>query len=407
VTETIHALTIERLQVLIRASEVSPVAVVDACLGRIDSLNGRLNAFATVVADAAREAAREADAEIRAGQWRGPLHGIPVGIKDFYDTAGIRTTAGFEQFRNRVPRTDATAVAKLKNAGAIIVGKTNMHRLGMGTTGLDSCFGPVSNPLNAAYIPGGSSSGSAAAVAAGLCYATIDTDAIGSCRLPAACCGVVGFKGTYGLVSANGILDGEKADEAILWLAHPGITARSVADAAIVLKSVADPDQYLRISSGEPDADSGLSARVGVVDNFQADADVARVFGAAVETLKRSGGEFVAARAPFDIPPFGDLRSIESDRRTIADRAFRDMEVLILPTTATTVPTVESARGNAQALSPANTLFANYFGLPAITIPCGFDRNGLPLGLQIVGKPWDDGTVLRVAGRFEAALSPR
>jgi aspartyl-tRNA(Asn)/glutamyl-tRNA(Gln) amidotransferase subunit A len=407
VTETIHALTIERLQVRIRASEVSPVAVVDACLARIDSLNGKLNAIATVVADAAREAAREADAEIRAGQWRGPLHGIPVGIKDFYDTAGIRTTAGFELFRNRVPRTDATAVARLKNAGAVIVGKTNMHRLGMGTTGLDSCFGPVINPLNAAYIPGGSSSGSAAAVAAGLCYATIDTDAIGSCRLPAACCGVVGFKGTYGLVSANGILDGEKADEAILWLAHPGITARSVADAAIVLKSVADPDQYLRISSREPDADTGPSARVGVVDNFQADAEVARVFGAAVEALKRSGGKFVAARAPLDIPPFGDLRSIESDRRTIADRAFRDMEVLILPTTATTVPTVESARGNAQALSPANTLFANYFGLPAITIPCGFDGNGLPVGLQIVGKPWDDGTVLRLADRFEAALSPR
>src|SRR5262249_5268115 len=150
VTETIHDLTIERLQVRIRASELSPVAVVEACLARIDAQNRKLNAFATVLADSALEAAREAEAEIRAGQRRGPLHGLPVGIKDFYGAAGIRPTAGFEHFRNRVPRSDATTVAKLKNAGAIIVGKTNMHRLGMGTTGLDSCFGPVINPLNAA-----------------------------------------------------------------------------------------------------------------------------------------------------------------------------------------------------------------------------------------------------------------
>jgi aspartyl-tRNA(Asn)/glutamyl-tRNA(Gln) amidotransferase subunit A len=404
VSETTHYLNIERLEVRIRASEISPVAVVDACLARIDALNDKLNAFATVVADTARERAREVEAEIRAGTWRGPLHGIPVGIKDFYDTAGLRTTAAFEHFRNRVPRTDAEAVAKLRKAGVVIVGKTNMHRLGMGTTGLDSCFGPVNNPWNAAYVPGGSSSGSAAAVAAGLCYATLDTDAIGSCRLPAACCGVVGFKGSYGLVSAKGILEGEKADETILWLAHPGITARSVADAAIVLKIVADPDEYVKISRGEPDADTGQSHRIGVVDNFQADAEVARVFDGAVEAAKRSGGEFVAARAPFDIPPFGDLRSIESDRRTISDRSFRGLDVLILPTTATSVPTVESARGNPQALSPSNTLFANYFGLPAISIPCGFDKNGLPVGLQIVGKPWGDGTVLRVARRFETAL---
>src|SRR6185295_7297661 len=137
---------------------------------------------------------------------------------------------------------DAVSVAKLKKAGAIIIGKTNMHALGMGTTGLESYFGPVKNLWNADYMPGGSSSGSAVAVATGMCYATLDTDAIGSCRLPAACCGVVGFKGTYGLISSQGILEGEKADETILWLAHPGITTRSVTDTAFVLNALAEHD---------------------------------------------------------------------------------------------------------------------------------------------------------------------
>jgi len=163
----------------IRMQKVSPLEVVGNCLKRIEDLNARLNAFITVLAKQAMEQAKEADAEIKAGKWRGPLHGVPVGIKDFYDTAGIKTTAAFEHFKDRVPRTDARGVAKLKEAGAIIIGKLNMHRLGMGTTGLDSCFGTVRNPWGAEYIPGGSSAGSAAAVASGMCYATLDTDAVG------------------------------------------------------------------------------------------------------------------------------------------------------------------------------------------------------------------------------------
>ena len=380
------------------------MAVVDTCLARIDALNGKLNAFATVLADSAREEAREAEAEIRAGRWRGPLHGVPIGIKDFYDTAGIKTTAAFEHFRNRVPQKDAAAVARLKDAGAVIIGKMNMHQLGMGTTGLESCFGPVNNPWNAGYIPGGSSSGSAAAVAAGLCYATLDTDAIGSCRLPAACCGVVGFKGTYGLVSAKGILEGEKTDEAILWLAHPGITTRSAADTGIMLKAVADPDGYAKLSRGQRDPAHDTPIRIGVVDNFTADTEIARVVRIAVDALRTSDHHFTSARAPFDIPPFGDLHSIEADRRTISERSFKDVDVLLLPTTTTTVPAVESARGKPQALAATNTLFANYFGVPAISAPCGFDERGLPVGLQIVGKPWDDGTVLRLARQLEMLL---
>jgi aspartyl-tRNA(Asn)/glutamyl-tRNA(Gln) amidotransferase subunit A len=185
---------------LLRSLRVSPVDLVITCLRRIKQLNPQLNAFVTVLPTLAMEQARQAESELKAGLWRGPLHGIPIGIKDFYDTAGIPTTAAFAHFKDRVPKTDAIVVARLKEAGAIIIGKTNMHTLGMGTTGLESYFGPVRNPWSAEHIPGGSSSGSAAAVASGMCYATVDTDAIGSCRLPAACCGVVGFKGTNGLI---------------------------------------------------------------------------------------------------------------------------------------------------------------------------------------------------------------
>src|SRR5579864_167895 len=225
----------------IRQRRISPVDVVTACLERIERLQPDLNAFITVAADSALQAARTAEREIQHGAWKGPLHGIPIGIKDFYDTAGLETTAAFEPFRHRVPRNDAVGVEKLKTAGAIIIGKMNMHTLGMGTTGLESCFGPVANPWNADYIPGGSSSGSAAAVACGLCFATLDTDAIGSCRLPAACCGVVGFKGTYGLISVQGILAGEKApEESIVWMSHAGLTTRAVEDVALLLGVLAN-----------------------------------------------------------------------------------------------------------------------------------------------------------------------
>ena len=338
-------------------------------------------------------------------RWKGPLHGIPVGIKDFYDTAGSRTTAAFEHFKNRIPKTDAVGVAKLKAAGAIVIGKTNMHRLGMGTTGLDSAFGPVRNPWNDDYIPGGSSSGSAAAVAAGLCYATLDTDAIGSCRLPAACCGVVGFKATYGLISGKGILEGEPADETILWLAHPGITTRSAMDTAFVLNALAEHAGKGDRRDFHVEALRDVKLRVGIADNFKADTEVADAFKTAVESVRALGYDITTTRAPFDIPPFGDLHAIESDRKTIADRAFKDVDVLLLPTTATTVLTVKGASANPQALSPAHTLFANYFGLPAISIPCGFDPRGLPLGLQIVGKPLGEASVLQLARQYHAVTA--
>ncbi|MFL5489681.1 MAG: amidase [Gemmatimonadaceae bacterium] len=384
----------------VQTQEVSPVEVVGACLERIEQLNPKLNAFITVLADRAIDQARTAEGEIKAGKWRGRPHGIPVAIKDFYDTAGVRTTAAFEHFKDRVPAKDAVGVARLQDAGAIIVGKTNMHQLGMGTTGLESYFGAVQNPWNDRYIPGGSSSGSAAAVASGMCYATLDTDAIGSCRLPAACCGAVGLKGTYGLVDSTGILEGEEdPGEMIRWFNSPGITARTVEDAALVLDVLA--------TRGERAASSyfdGLAKdrklRVGVGDNFRAEEDVMNAFEQAIEKIRGLGFSTRGAAVPFYDPAAG-LDNIEADRNAIAKRAFNDIDVLLLPTTTTTVPTVEHAGTNPQALSAENTMFANYYGLPAISVPCGFDKNGLPVGLQIVGKPWDEASVLHLAYRFE------
>jgi aspartyl-tRNA(Asn)/glutamyl-tRNA(Gln) amidotransferase subunit A len=385
----------------IRKQKNSPVDVVEACLKRIEDLNPKLNAFITVLADSAREQARVAEAEIKAGKWLGPLHGIPVGIKDFYDTAGIKTTAAFEHFKDRIPAKDAVAVMKLRKAGAIIIGKTNMHQLGMGTTGLDSYFGAVRNPWNADYIPGGSSSGSAAAVASGMCYATLDTDAIGSCRLPAACCGVIGFKGTYGLISSKGILEGEEADEMILWLSHPAITTRSVEDTAILLDALAERNKHTKTIDYVRALRRNRKLRIGVANNFKADKEVKACFEKAVKIIRSFGYPMKSVRAPFG-DPSGGIANIEADRKAIASQAFKDIDVLLLPTTTTTVPMIKVAGANSQALSAENTAFANYYGLPAISVLCGFDTNGLPLGLQIVSKPWAESSVLRLAYQFRA-----
>jgi len=243
-----------------------------------------------------------------------PLHGVPIGIKDFYDTAGIRTTAAFEHFRNRIPKKDARAVEKLKKAGAIIIGKTNMHTVGMGTTGLESCFGPVKNPWNPDHIPGGSSSGSAAAVASGLCYATLDTDAIGSCRLPAACCGVVGFKGSYGLIDMQGILDGEKPpDEDIVWMSHAGITTRNIGDTAIVLDVLAERPGKEE-ASFIMDLKEERLLRIGVADNSKAGREVLDAFEKAVEIIRSFG--YLVSKVAAPLADFSKgIANIVSDRK--------------------------------------------------------------------------------------------
>jgi aspartyl-tRNA(Asn)/glutamyl-tRNA(Gln) amidotransferase subunit A len=377
--------TITETSAQIRAGALSPVDVVNECLKRI-AAHSSLNAFITLLEDNALGAARDAEREIKAGRWLGPLHGIPVAIKDFYDTAGIKTTAAFKPFATRVPKQDAVAVAQLKHAGAILIGKTNMHELGMGTTSLVSAFGPVKNPVNPDYIAGGSSGGSAAAVATGMCFAALDTDAVGSCRLPAACCGVVGFKGTYGLISTQGILEGEKADPAIIALAHAGITTRSAADTLLVLKAAFPLSGTERGSEGE----------AGLVTNFKATKPVRTAFEAAIKRF----GKLAEVTAPFDNPGF-DVRNIASDRRSIAATLFKDIDFLILPTTTQTTPTVKDSTDNPLALSAENTMFANYYGLPAISVPMGSDSNGMPLGLQIVGRPGEDSTAIEFARQLE------
>jgi aspartyl-tRNA(Asn)/glutamyl-tRNA(Gln) amidotransferase subunit A len=398
-TEIFPFATIAELSQSIRRREVSPVEIVRGALARIEKANPTLNAFITVLGEEALAAAKRAEADIAAGDWRGPLHGVPVGIKDMFDTAGVKTTAAFEHFQHRTPAKDARAVAKLRQAGAIVVGKTNMHRLAMGTTSLESAHGAVRNPWNVDFIAGGSSGGSAAAVAAGLCAATLDTDAIGSCRLPAACCGATGFKGTYGLIDNAGILDGEPAEPAILWLAHAAVTTRSVEDTMLVLNILAEPpapttDYRAALERGE-------KLRIGAATNFAADADVAAAFATALHAF-RELGDVSQIDAPLETPGF-DIHNIEADRAAIAETLFRKIDVLVLPTTAARTPTVAEATGNPMALSAANTLFANYFGLPAISVPAGLDANGMPLGLQIVGKPWDERAVLRVAHLYQTA----
>lgn len=395
--------TIRQVSELLREKKLSPVELVKGCLHRIDRLQPQLNAFITVTRDVALREAACAEKELESGHWKGFLHGIPVGVKDFYDTADIRTTAAFEHFKDRVPEKDASAVEKLKKAGAIVVGKTNMHTLGMGTTGIQSYFGAARNPWNPEYIPGGSSSGSAAAVASGLCYATLDTDAIGSCRLPAACCGAVGYKGSYGLINMQGILEGEQPpDETVLWMAHAGITTRSVEDTALMLDVLAELKGHREATHYRDHLSQQRKLTIGIADDVQGDKEVCRAFEAAIEKIRSLG--YSICNVPVPRVDFGrGVGNIASDRESVAESAFKDVDLLLMPTVPTTTPLIVDAARNPQALSSEHTLFANYYGLPAISVPCGFDNHGLPLGLEMVGKPRDDGTVLQVAYHYQQA----
>src|SRR6266446_8854793 len=221
---------------LVRRKKISPVELTQACLTRIEKLTPRLNAFITVSAESALAAARSAEAEINRDAWKGPLHGIPVAVKDLLDTAGVRTTAASALFKDRVPQQDAEAVRRLKAAGAVLLGKLNMHEFAYGASSVISYFGPVRNPWDPAYSPGGSSGGSASAVAAQLCYAAIGSDTGGSIRQPASYCGIVGLKPTYGRVSTSGVIP-------LSWsLDHVGPMTRTVTDAALMLQVIAGYD---------------------------------------------------------------------------------------------------------------------------------------------------------------------
>ncbi len=428
---------IKNLSALISNKKASPVEITKACLKRIQLLNPILNAFITVTGEQALKEATLAEREIRNGKWKGPLHGIPIALKDNIDTAGVLTTAASALYKDRIPTQDAELVRRLKEAGAIIIGKTNLHEFALGTTSHISHYGPVRNPWNTAYIPGGSSGGSAVAVAAGMCYAAIGTDTGGSNRLPAACCGITGMKPTYGLISTQGIIP------VIQSIDHAGVFSRSVEDSALVLNAVSSPlgGGYKLELSG---SFSNRKAVVGVVKNYKASDEVIAVFETAVSVFRSMGFQMKPAEMPriassvnfgdseivafhgqkmnefkdaYDAVTIKDLSSLkiigitdyinqraqmEEDRITISRKLFKEMDVMILPTTTSATPTIADAKINGPfTLDPFNTDQFNYFGLPALTIPCGFDSNGLPLGLQIIGPRWGEAKVLEIASRYQ------
>jgi aspartyl-tRNA(Asn)/glutamyl-tRNA(Gln) amidotransferase subunit A len=268
----------------------------------------------------------------------------------------------------------------------------------------------VHNPWDHNYVAGGSSGGSAAAVAAGLCFATVDTDAIGSCRLPASCCGVTGFKPTFGLISTMGILAGEPVDEetaqTLAFIGHTAFTCRTAEDAAIMLNVLADSE--MSTSQEKDDYRLALASTqklsIGILKNFTATDEVRAAFLRAVETL-RALGYIIYESIQLAFPSF-DFTQIETDRETVSHTLFQESDVLLLPTTTDLTPTIAQARAaGPQAVSANNTFFCNYFGLPAISIPCGLSTNGLPLGLQIVGPQWGEGSVLAIAHAFQKATA--
>ncbi len=429
---------------LIDRREISPVELTLACLERIERLNPLLNAFITVANEQALEAAKRAESEIHSGGRRGPLHGIPIALKDNVDTAGLLTTAGSAVFADRTPEEDAEVVVRLKKAGAILLGKLNLHEFAFGTTSLISHRGAVVNPWNRERIAGGSSGGSAAAVAAGLCYGAIGTDTAGSIRLPAACCGIVGFKPTHGLVSIRGIIPLSVSFD------HAGPICRTVSDAALMLQVLAgyDPDDPCSIEATIPDYSSAFHAdppvRVGIVRRYVSSEEAQRCIASAHEALGSRGTTFCDVHLPeipgnfwkvFDAEVYAfhephlkrsaesydpatrekaeRCRGVTRDeyeegralvgrlRREITD-VFSDVDLLLTPTIPAAVPKVVDS-SDPVALSTAMTRPFNVFGLPAISVPCGFSEDETPLGLQIVGPRLGELQVLSLAHRYEQA----
>lgn len=440
---------------LLRRGSVSPVELTNDCLVRIEKLNPKLNAFITVTADSALEAARQAEAEIRRGDWRGPLHGIPLALKDLIDTAGVRTTAASLLFKDRVPVEDAEVVRRLKAAGVVLLGKQNLHEFAYGGSSMVSAFGEVRNAWNREHIAGGSSGGSATAVAAGLGYGAIGTDTAGSVREPSALCGVVGLKPTHGRVSARGVIP------LSISLDHLGPIGRTVADVAAIFAAIAGYDPADKASVNVPLEDyvtilgrKFQPLRIGLPKEFffeDLDPEVAAAIGHAVSGLAALGAEIrdielpvptdrrlqsaeaYAFHAEFvtrtpglyqpetlrrirtgqNVSPEALLdtrRELEQVRRDIVS-VFADVDVLVTPTTPIVAPPIAELKQNPDLLRPRellllrNTRPVNVWGLPAISIPCGFTEAGLPIGLQIIGPHWGEARVLQVAHAYEQATA--
>jgi aspartyl-tRNA(Asn)/glutamyl-tRNA(Gln) amidotransferase subunit A len=446
-------LSVVRAAKALRAKEVSALELADAYLRRIEQLNPRVNAYVTVTAERAREDAKRADAELAAGRPRGPLHGIPIAHKDLYETAGIRTTGGGKFHANHVPAADCTVARKLREAGTVLLGKLNTHEYAYGVTTNNPHYGATRNPWNLAHIPGGSSGGSGAAIAAGLATATTGTDTGGSIRMPASVCGVVGLKPTFGRVSKQGVLPLSYAFD------HAGPLTRTVEDAALVLNAIAGYDASdattVRVPTEDYTAQLGAGVRglrVGVPRAWffeRCDEEVAAGVEAALTELRRLGADvrdvaegvgatfaFVLAEAqeihaaslrarPED---FGaDVRALlqspapsgpalmaalrARDALTVTmRRALESVDVLVTP--ATPIPAAPIGEDSVRVGGADESVLAamirctapfNATRLPALALPCGFTRARLPIGLQIAGRPFDEAMVLRVGHAYEQA----
>ncbi len=443
--------SIREASVLLRSGKVSPVELTRECLTRIEKLNPVLNAFITITADSAMAEARRAETEITRGEWRGPLHGIPLALKDLIDTAGVLTTAASAVFKERIPAEDAEVTRRLKQAGAILLGKQNLHEFAYGGSSLVSYFGDVHNAWNPEHIAGGSSGGSATAVAAGMCYGAIGTDTAGSIREPASLCGVVGLKPTFGAVSTRGVIPLSQS------LDHVGTIARTVEDAAIIFQAIAkETDVVQGWGSASPvriEDPPAHKLRIAVPRKFfceELDPEVASAFEQALSVLSTMSDiseinlevpidrtlqkaesyayhcEFVRQspelyqpetlrriRTGEGISPEDAAqckRELQEARKQIAS-VFNDVDLLITPTTPTPAPVISELKANPDLLRPRelallrNTRPMNVWGLPAISVPCGFTQSGLPIGLQIIGPHGGESEVLQLAHAYEQATA--
>jgi aspartyl-tRNA(Asn)/glutamyl-tRNA(Gln) amidotransferase subunit A len=447
------------LSKLVQNKEISPVEIIDAHLSRIDETEPVLNSFITLLADQARTAARQAEKDIQAGRYKGPLHGIPVGLKDLYNTGGVRTTSGSKIFDNFIPAEDCTVAAKFHKAGAILLGKLNLHPFAYGTTGENPDYGHMHNPWDPEMVTGGSSGGSGSAAASGQCTIATGSDTGGSIRIPAALCGIVGLKPTYGLVSRYGLT-------LLSWsLDHAGPMVRTVEDAAITMNVIAgyDPKDVASAKVEIPDYTSALTndvrgLRIGMPKEYfetPMDPQVRKAVQDAVSVLESMGAEVKEV----SFPMFNQSQAISStvlmaeatachrdllekdghqlyepvrqrleaglfisaanylraqQARAMLDlevrRLLDDVDLLAGPTEPVTAPRLLASKVMAEeqeiGVVGALTQYTrpyNLTGFPAITIPCGFSDEGMPIGLQLAGRPFDELTVLRAAYAYEQA----
>jgi aspartyl-tRNA(Asn)/glutamyl-tRNA(Gln) amidotransferase subunit A len=454
VPSSLTTLSLHEASELLRSGKVSPVDLTRACLARIEALDPKLNAFITVTAESALAEAGDAERDIQRGGWKGPLHGVPIALKDLVDTAGVRTTAASALFRDRVPSEDAEIVRRLKAAGAVLLGKLNMHEFAYGGSTVISAFGPVRNPWKLECSAGGSSAGSAAAVAAGLCYGAIGSDTGGSIREPAAFCGIVGMKPTYGRVSTRGVIP-------LSWsLDHVGPMTRRVRDAALLLHALAgyDPDdptsvdlptEDLEAALGEktkprlgiprphfyedlhPEVQAAMAAALAVLSGLtasQRDVSVPTGNDVALPVLRAEAfayHEAALAQCPEGYQPetltrirtgaavgasayIAARRGLEGLRRS-ARALFESVDLLATPTAPAPPPEIADLLADMDGLRAKempmlrNTRPFNALGLPTVSVPCGFTRDGLPVGLQITGPAGGEARVLALAHAYEEA----